>query len=183
VAASALLLLKHRHNWALLLLGVITSLKIVPSFYWPLFIALVPGRRPKLVAALWGLAGLAMPVLLSAVSFPELMSWFFLKSMGWLPGQNAPMLEKGGVNNPTFYFMLNRLFLLHLGPLASKIFFVVVFILLAAISVYVWKRIIPNVPETRRREFTISLGIVATTLFLPRLKPYSLCPPSSSSMC
>jgi hypothetical protein len=176
VAASALLLLKNKNNWALFVLGLITSLKIIPIFYWPLFIALVPGRKPKQTAALWGFAGLLMPFLLSAITYPALMPWFFRKSLGLLPGQLAPIQEEGGMNNPSFYYIPIDLFSVHLGPLTKEIFAVVIFVLMIAVSVYIWKKIIPNVPKAQQREFTIALGILATTLFLPRLKPYSFMP-------
>lgn len=172
---SALMLLKKQYRLACFLLGLTASMKIFPALYFPVFLILIPGKKQKITSLLWGLAGFALPFILSTLLHPELMPWFFKQLLGLIPGQHSAIGEKGSIYNPSFAFMILSLFRIQLAGSTELLISFGILLLLAPLAFLLIRKTLPGLVQ-ERPELALGLGIITITLLMPRIKPYGFLP-------
>jgi hypothetical protein len=158
------------------MLGLVSSIKLLPILYFPLFIYMIPDWRSKVRSVAFGATGFLIPFLVSLVQSPTLMVWYFRQISGAIPDQHSALAEIGGVNTPSLTYMVARLFSIGTEPIPMVLFSFLLYLLALIILFYVWK--LPRLRSlaATRPEFLLGVGMVVITLFMPRLKPYSYMP-------
>ncbi len=175
ISMAALLLLKGRYNLSLFILGLAASIKLFPILYFPVFIAIIPGWKPKVRAAIFGGMGFLLPFLASALIYPELTPWYFKQILGLIPNQHLAINESGGLVNPSLAYLLAGLLSIEIQPTAELVAAFLLYLLMLIFLFRVWKTSLSN-PEKAGMEFALGFGIAAATIFMPRIKPYSFMP-------
>lgn len=161
-------LIREREWIVGLALTTMAAFKLFPIFFAGPLLVSDRSRREK-IRTVGVIAGtIATFVVVNILAFPTYVETYYLSITGQLP-QHSPVNAGGGRINPSLYFLTDELNN-NIGgvPLMQWVLYLGVVALVAGLFYY-YVRYCDN--DTVR---TLSLGIIAVLLILPRLKPYTL---------
>lgn len=175
ISISSYLLFGKKYNIAFLMLGLGASIKLFPLLYLPLYVIFISDWRQKKEALVWALLGFSSPFIISLILKPMLMPWYFKQLFGLIPDQHTPINEEFGFYNPSFAAFLTRIFSINLDTRAIIYFSCSIYLVFIVAYFILWKRTW-SIQQNDGNQTVFYLGMVATTLLMPRLKGYSFMP-------
>lgn len=159
-------------------LGAFSAWKLFPIVFLLPF-AFYPGTlKKRLSLLLTGLAGFISLYLLSALLYPDLLSYFWTSITGGIPGQHSTMNEfHGEMINPSLLdfikSLLNRL-LVEQGWLLVILIYLTVALCIVIPTYIITKRIIFTGKDSTSNFIVIfSIWMLVLLLIMPRLKHYT----------
>jgi hypothetical protein len=170
------LFLKKKYRLSFLILGLSASIKIIPLLYLLFLLYFLKDWKSRRETIVFGGMGFIAPFLASLVITPWLMPWYLRQLVGGISGQHAPITESFGFYGPSFPAFLVKLFGIELSPSLEQPLILTLSALMLAGVFFLWKNVHKYLPESERSDFTLAFGMIALTLFIPRLKPYSFLP-------
>ena len=163
---------RNKWTWAAIFLGLLASIKLLPAVYLAIFLFAPPGKGSRVKATLFGILGFIIPIILSALIHPDLMIWYARQVLGMIPNQHAPIHEAGGWNNPSLPNMLAAI--AGGNSSASSWLGIGLTIVLVTLGlIWAYRYILPRTPESERPQLIFMIGLLALSLALPRVQPYS----------
>jgi hypothetical protein len=176
ISLSTFWLLKGRIPAAFFSLGIIASVKLFPLLYLPIYLLVLDDWKRRRSALVWAAAGFLLPSLISAVLRPDLMPWYFSQLLGLIPNQHSAINEVGGINTPSLFYLLTDLLSAKISSVTNMALATLFLLLMSVGAYFLWRKVLPSIPNEFREEFTLGMGIVVMTLLMPRNKPYSFLP-------
>ncbi|MBN2015407.1 DUF2029 domain-containing protein [Candidatus Dojkabacteria bacterium] len=162
-------IINRKHRLPAFIIGVLSFLKITSVFYSILLLFSRTSKREKM--RLFSLVVLTFLLLhlLSYILFPGISSSYYLSLTGGIDNQHSPIFEKGGVNNPSMFFLINEAAERIMdGNNELVVVLYALFVLFVLFTFYRYTR------EKRSYLKLFSFGVLCIMLILPRFKPYSL---------
>jgi hypothetical protein len=170
---SFFLMWKNRATAAFFLLGILASIKMMAFLYFVPFLYFTEQKAQRGRSLLFGLLGFSIPFLLSAVVSFELMPWYVRQLFGMIPGQHSPIVERMDFTSPSMINLLVDPLSVTVPPTFRFILGVMLFVFAFTV---VWRYFGNNAPDDDSRLILLSMYILVTVLFLPRMKPYGFLP-------
>jgi hypothetical protein len=154
-------------------LGIVSSLKLWTIIYVVLLFFIPESNARRWRVAAVALLAFVVPFGLSALLYPHLMAPFFQQLFGLIPGQHNPWMETGELSNLPVAFLLSDAMSLMGINLPFGISAAAIFLLTSGFMYRIIRThdVVKRVRESYLDFF--SVGFLAITIVLPRLKPYS----------
>jgi hypothetical protein len=173
LSASFFLLWKEKNAPAFLLLGILSSVKILTLLYFVPFLYLVKEQQQRYLSLFFGALGFISPFLISSITSFELMPWYVRQLFGMIPGQHSPLLENMGFKSPSMVNLLVDLLSLNLPSMLRLALGIVLF---GFAFVLISKLFGNDVSNGIPWQAVAGVHLWTTVLFFPYIKPYSYLP-------